>query len=261
MTHITDSLQDAVNFIYKFIPQKTPTPEALQEVRIIAHRGSWNLEHRLENTIAAFDHCLNKNIWAIEFDIRWTADNVPMVHHDQTTKRVFNKNITIANTRFSELREQLPLIPTLDEIITRYSGKLHFMIEIKDNPSPEQAKILKDILKNIDPVQDYHFMCLELDFFKNLNFVTSKCFVSIAKTNIRTIFKHSLKQNFGGFTGQYLLLSNKMRHGCHQQGIKVGTGFPTEKNSFYREINRGIDWIFTNHSTELAQLKDTSQSS
>lgn len=254
MIKLTDKLQELSNKVFRFIPQPTPSIEKLKAVKIVAHRGDWNNSDRLENTLEAYDFCVDKNIWAIEFDIRWSKDNVPMVHHDASTLRVFGKDRLISDMNLSEVKNDFPKIPELSEVINRYGKKLHFMIELKATQSPEQAEILKEALGSLTPIDDFHFLSLDLNRFNNLNFVPKKSFVSVARTNISKIHASSLKQEIGALTGQYLLLSNKMKDQCHKQGLKVGTGFPDSKNLFFREVGRGVDWVFTNHAVNLAKL-------
>ncbi len=253
MVKITDTLQQLCNSLYRYIPQSQPSMEALSGVQLVAHRGAWDSQDRLENTLPAFDHCLNKKIWAIEYDIRWTADDVPVIHHDTNTTRVFNMDLSIANTMFARLRERIPAIPQLAEVIGRYNNKIHHMIELKNKPSEKQLGILQEILTPLTPIADYHFMSLDIDWFSAMKQWNSKCFVSVARTNINQIYKETLQRDLGGFTGQYLLVSDKMRSACLKHGITVGTGFPDSKNLLFREVNRGIPWVFTNRAVELSQ--------
>jgi len=254
MIKLTDKLQELCNKVFRFIPQQRPSIEKLKAVKIVAHRGDWNTSDRLENTLEAFDFCLDKNIWAIEFDIRWSKDNRPVVHHDASTLRVFGKDRLISDMNLSEIKKDFPKIPELSEIIKRYDKKLHLMIELKTTQSTEQTEVLKETLSSLTPINDFHFLSLELDRFNNLNFVPKKTFVSVARINISKTCASSIEQEIGALTGQYLLLSNKMKDQCHKQGLKVGTGFPDSKNLFFREVGRGVDWVFTNHAAKLANL-------
>lgn len=252
---ITDTLQEYCNKVFKRIPRQTPSKELLERIKIVAHRGDWNLTDRKENTLAAFKSCLNKGIWAVEMDIRWTSDNVPIVHHDASPLRVFGEDFWISEMSFANLRKQIPLIPSLQEIVELFAGKIHLMIELKNHPTPDQAKILWDVLSPLNPVHDFHFMSLDLERFHPLKNFPNKSFVSIARTNIFAVYKKSLEMELGGFTGQYFLLTSKMKNTCQKQNILVGTGFPDGDELLFRETNRQVDWVFTNHPIELAQTR------
>lgn len=254
MVKATDWLQAKANQIYGFIPYKKPPKEAFDRSKLVAHRGCWNRSDRLENTMAAFDHCLNKKIWAIEFDVRFTSDNVPVVHHDATLARVFNDPRKLEEVDFLTLRKEFPQIPTLIEVVSRYQNKLHLMIELKTTPTEEQVENLRKDLIVLKPIEEYHFMSLNFQHFKPLSFCPKKAFVSIGRTNIKSIFHESLVEGIGAVTGQYLLVSNKMKVSCQDLDMKVGTGFPDSKNLLYREVNRGVDWIFTNEADKLSQF-------
>lgn len=253
MAKFTDHLQNWCNNLYGWVPQPRPRPEQLKNTRLIAHRGAWNNKDILENTIESFQRCLNNKVWAIEFDIRWTSDNIAVVHHDESTQRVFAKKLLIHETSFKTLRQQIPQIPTFSEIIEQFSGRIHFMIELKTLCTPKQVLIIKNLLNHLEPITDYHFMSLDPQRFSPIDFAPKESFVSIGLTNVYSIYKKTLSQHYGGFTGHYFLINNKMKQQCQKRGIIVGTGFPHNKNLLYREVRRGIPWIFTNKALDLAK--------
>lgn len=56
--------------------------------------------------------------------------------------------------------------------------------------------------------------------------------------------------------GHYLLLNAQLVAQHRAKGQKIGTGFATSRFCFYREVNRGVDWIFTNHALKLCGIRD-----
>ena len=70
---------------------------------IIGHRGA--SAHAPENTIPAFRLAERAGADAIEFDIRLTADGVPVVVHDPTLLRTTGRRYTVATSSFATLRE------------------------------------------------------------------------------------------------------------------------------------------------------------
>ena len=65
----------------------------------------------------------------------------------------------------------------------------------------------------------------------------------------------ALARNLAGACGHYLLFSQDMIERHHRQGQKVGTGFIVSRFGFYRELNRGVDWVFTNNVLELEAIR------
>jgi glycerophosphoryl diester phosphodiesterase len=254
---IKDWLLTAVDLTMSAIPQPKPSDELLRRLKIIAHRGCCE-NGAIENTLEAFAEAEKAGAWGIEFDVRWTEDDIPVVHHDQDAKRTFNKPIVLDEIRFENLRREIPEIPTLKEVIDRFSGNLHLFIEVKSEKrgwSEARWEILKGHLSQINPGEDYHIMSLKAELLTSCHFVPPGARLPVAEFNIRAMSELSLRQNFAGLTGQYLMLTNSLAQQHHSAGQKAGTGFATSKNLLYREVNRGIDWIFTNHALKLSQYQ------
>lgn len=70
--------------------------------KIIAHRGASALAP--ENTMAAFEKARILGCKCIEFDVRYSADNVPMVHHDDKLDRTTNATGMLQYRTYSDLK-------------------------------------------------------------------------------------------------------------------------------------------------------------
>ncbi len=77
---------------------------------VYAHRGGSRL--RPENTLIAFDNGLSLGADGLEFDVRLSADGVPMVHHDETIDRTTDG--------------QGPLSSFTAEALARFDAGYHF---------------------------------------------------------------------------------------------------------------------------------------
>lgn len=248
----------SVDAVYAVIPRTKPSSEALQQTRLVAHRGAWGPD-RPENTLEAFDAAWQAGVWGIELDLRWSADLEPVILHDPDCRRVFGQPCTPARMRREELRRSVPGLPTLAEVIDRYGKHLHLMLEIKeeDYPDPEkQSDALAALFSPLEPVRDYHLLALDPALFSRFPWLPREACVTVAQTNVRTMSDLTLKENYGAFTGHYLLTSNRLLHRHQAAGQQVGVGFPSSRNSLLREIGRGVDWIFTNHAEQLQKHLD-----
>ena len=254
-----DSIQSLVDVTYKMLPQKVPDHELLRKAKIVSHRGEYDNRNISENTLRAFKRALDSGVWGLEFDIRWTADLQPVVIHDRETSRVFNKNITIANVTFNYLRQRVPQIPTLEEVIKLFGHKMHLMVEIKKEPlldSTQQSNILAELFSNLIPVNDYHFISLNPSVFDNINFVPSMALLTVSEMNTKRLSQMAYNRRYGGITGHYLLITDELIEKHHKINQKVGTGFIASKNALFREIHRGVDWIFSNQACRLQKIVD-----
>jgi len=180
-----------------------------------------------------------------------------MVFHDKDLMRLFKCELVLQETNFKELRRAFPVIPSLEEVVNNYGNKMHLMIELKkeDYPHPEsQSFMLEQILRNLEPTVNFHFIALHPEMFNFINFVPSQCFLPIAYTSYKKFSKAAFRSRYGGVLGHYQFLSKKRIERHLEKGHKVGVGYVSSKNSLYRELNRGVEWLFSNHACYMQRL-------
>ena len=256
--HLEKLLQFLADGVYASIPRPRPAKSALLNSKIVSHRGEHNNKTVRENTLAAFDRVLDQGVWGIELDIRWTKDLQPVVVHDLDCRRVFGSTLEVNKVTLGELQLQIPEIPSLDQIIQRYGKKIHLMVEIKaalfSDPHYQQAR-LKELFSSLEPGIDFHILALASDLFELVSFLPGGALLPVAEFNIRALSEKALQNNYAGISGHYLLISENTirKHGRRKQ--KTGTGFVRSRFSFYRELNRGVEWIFTNHALKLGSIQ------
>ena len=90
------------------VPTATPTPEPTKAPEnhtsyMIAHRGDTSTAP--ENTMSAFQSALLRGYKAVETDVQFTKDNVPVILHDSTINRTSNGTGRIMDLTFDEVRE------------------------------------------------------------------------------------------------------------------------------------------------------------
>lgn len=68
----------------------------------VAHRGAPDLAP--ENTAESFAGAAAQGVDAIECDLRLTADGVLVCHHDDTTGRVWDEDLTVSETTLGKLQ-------------------------------------------------------------------------------------------------------------------------------------------------------------
>jgi glycerophosphoryl diester phosphodiesterase len=247
----------AVDALMAIMPRRRPARAELDGCRIVSHRGEHDNRSVQENTMAAFETATRAGAWGIEADIRWTADMVPVIIHDPDTVRVFGKDVDIAATTLADLQIEIPEIPSLKQLIDRFGGKTHLMLEIKAEPFPQlerQKEILRALLAPFEPGKDYHFLALDADLFDLFDIEPRSCCLGVAEENVSQLSERIISGGYGGLTGHYLLLGEKIMERHHKAGQRIGTGFIRSRNCLYREINRGVAWIFTNDAVALARI-------
>ena len=250
--------QHIVDFWFMAIPRPRPSHQALLDGKIISHRGEHDNLQVKENTLAAFARVVDAGGWGIEFDVRWTRDLEPVVIHDTDTRRVFDVDLVVAEASLTELRQRVPEVPTLAEVVKRFGGASHLMVELKaDGLGAEEAREnrLQEIFASLTAGDDYHFLALQFDLFNLVEFAGAGACLSVAELNMPVVSREALLRNFAGACGHYLLMNRGMIRRHHLVGQNVGVGFIVSRFGFYRELNRGVDWVFTNHALRLAAIR------
>lgn len=253
-------LSQTIGFVFAALPQIKPTKDKLKKTRLVAHRGVHENDLAIENTLSAFQFVKDNNVWAAEFDVRFTRDNVPIVHHDPHCGRLFkHPEIEISHINFIDLRKNIPEIPTLLETVQLLSPNVHMMIEIKEDyrHSPERVQIIENILSRLQPIQHFHLICLKPEYLEAFRNYPKAALIDVFWLNTATVLQQNSQLGHGGVAGYFLFLSSQEIVKLHAQTKTIGVGFLDSENSLYREVNRGADFIFTNHPLRLKRYIDS----
>lgn len=142
--------------------------------RAIAHRGA--SRECPENTIAAFDEALRQQCDAIELDLQLTADGIPVVYHDRTLHKISGRRHRIDTRSLSELRRldagawfdprfSGERIPTLTEVLVRYAGRTHLLLELKlrsdQTTRLRLARTVAEIVHQAGATDRVHLLCFD----------------------------------------------------------------------------------------------------
>jgi glycerophosphoryl diester phosphodiesterase len=255
--HVEEMFHHLVNRLCRRWPRPVSRPHRIHACRIISHRGEHDNHTCFENTLAAFDKAADAGVWGIELDIRWTRDLVPVVFHDADTLRLFNEAARIRHMTASELKERFPLIPAFSEVVERYGRRRHLMIEIKTEPYPRpsvQIRRMQRLLRHLSPGRDFHLMGLDPGMFTYFDFLPAAAFIPIARVRIDRFSRLAAAHGWGGVAGHYLLATRGLINRHHGLGQRIGTGFADSRNCLYREVSRGVDWIFSNRALAMQAI-------
>lgn len=250
---LLDYVEKMVDTLFSVLPRSQPDAKSLNNCFLVAHRGLHdNARGVIENTLYAFDRALKSGCKGIEFDVQVTADNVLVVHHDADLKRLWGQDKLIAQLTLVELQMLVPQIPTLAEVVAAYGTLMHLFIELK-SPFTHFAA-LAETVNHLMPCQDYHLLTLDAAMFANQSRFPKKCLLLVAAFNVHAYCKLSIEQGYGGVLGNYLLMRTKYLHQLRHAGQMVGVGFVDSKFSLYRELGRGIQYIFTNNASNIVTM-------
>lgn len=129
---------------------------------IIAHRGASG--HAPENTLTAFKLAIASAADGVEFDVRLSKDEIPVVIHDATLLRTAGLRMQVADLSAAELkaldavswfnkthfvgdrdRSEIEGVPTLDDVLDLYTDQIGpIYVELKCNIS-EALKLVERV--------------------------------------------------------------------------------------------------------------------
>jgi len=118
----------------------------------IAHRGLHDLQAgRPENTLAAFAAAIAR-AYAIECDVRLTADGEAVVFHDENLQRLTGSTGDVATTSLAAMRRLRVLgtaeaPPSLADVMALVAGRVPVLIELKSIGArgPLEAAVYREL--------------------------------------------------------------------------------------------------------------------
>lgn len=124
-------------YLYLVAPRMINKPDRSKLMGVhYAHRGLFDNETEApENSLNAMRKAVKAG-YGIEFDIQLSKDNIPMVFHDASLKRMCGVDGKIWDYTLEELQKMKlansnQTIPTLEQVLEVVSGKVPLIIEYK----------------------------------------------------------------------------------------------------------------------------------
>jgi glycerophosphoryl diester phosphodiesterase len=140
----------------------TPTLPTIMKPLIIAHRGT--SADAPENTLIAFKKSIEIGADGIEFDVRLSKDNVPMVIHDGHLRRTGNLDAKVKDLTAEELQkidvgkwfsekfvgETVPTLTQVFDLFKDNEMRLYVELKCKKHNYQEYAKAVAEVIKQYD---------------------------------------------------------------------------------------------------------------
>jgi glycerophosphoryl diester phosphodiesterase len=123
-------------------------PTNKQHLYNIAHRGA--SAYAPENSLQAFYKAAEMGSDLVEIDVRFTKDNVPVVSHDDTLRRVYGVDGVISDVTLEQLRALTPpgmdVIPTFDDVAEVCKNlQMGIYLDIKEVNAETMVKVFETL--------------------------------------------------------------------------------------------------------------------
>jgi glycerophosphoryl diester phosphodiesterase len=233
---------------------------------VVAHRGASATFP--ENTLESFAAAVEAGAQAVEFDVRLSADRVPVVVHDPDVSRRtdgagFVHELTVAELKRLDAGgggEPRTEIPTLREALDLLSGRVGVDIEIKNIPgepafdSPDEA-VVAATLRELDaaafsgPVLVSSFNWLSIERSRELAPDVPTGFLTIAAMDPFAAIVYAREAGHGWVLPQadaVRAAGGGFVEEAHGAGIRVGTWVADEEGPMAGLFQLGVDAVATN---------------
>lgn len=242
---------------------------------IIGHRGASAVAP--ENTLVAFEEALRVGADGIEFDVRLSRDEVPVVIHDGNLKRTALVNGLVSELTVDQLREfnvgafsrrlddERYRVPTLVEVLQMFKktdGLLY--LEMKGEPVGEK------LVERVAELIDEHAMgnqviveCFQLEAIKLLKDIapgirTAALFESrLRRPFSRNPLKAATESHVDEVAPHHSLVTESLVKEAKDSGFEVVVWTVDDPRWIQRAKNLGIKALITNDPASMLVRRDS----
>ncbi len=211
---------------------------------LIAHRGASAYEP--ENTLAAFRKAIDMGCDAIEFDVRFTKDGIPIVIHDEDLKRVTGVNKRVRELTLDEIRGMMVMgreqIPTVDEVLSEVRGKAVIFMEIKD--LVDEGYIVR-ILREHNVIDHSLVISFNYEYLRVIKALDSSIEIGLLTYTRPLPIDKAVKLKAMAILPRYNLVTPNVVREIHSKKLKIYTWTVNDVSIALKMKNYGVDGIAT----------------
>lgn len=257
----------ALSLLFSPISQafaEEPTTGERKQVDNIAHRGATG--YAPENTVAGFDLAVDMKADYIEIDVQRSKDGELVVIHDTSVDRTTDGTGKVGGLTFDYLRsldagswkgEQFAgePIPTFEEILDRYHGKVGILIELKAPelyPGIEEQVADKLKERNLDKPQNEKIIIQSFNFesMKTMDQLLPNVPIGVLTSNRADTTAEAL-QEFTAyadwFNPSYGIVTEELVNQVHSLGMQIGSWTVRSQEAADFLFEMDVDAIITDY--------------
>ncbi|WP_066950685.1 glycerophosphodiester phosphodiesterase [Streptomyces lushanensis] len=225
--------------------------EAARTVVAVGHRGD---PYRIrENTLPSIRSALERGAHAVEIDVRLTRDDVPVLLHDRTTRRLWGHDRPLAELTHQELDEvSAGGVPTLREVLTAVDGA-RLMIDLP-GATEESVRTVVGTVRECGAAERVYY-CAGAGAMLAVRAADAGAEIAMTWTTLappRPALLAAVRPRWLNY--RFGLISRELADRNHRDGLLVSAWTADTRRSMRRLIARGADSITTNRVDVLAAL-------
>ena len=238
--------------------------------RVCAHRGFNTIAP--ENTLPAFGAATALGADEIEFDVRWSADDVPVLIHDPCLERISDGVGNVRDCTLEELRkfdfgahsgERFAglRILTLEDFLRNFPGRPVLNIDIKTGPgfSAEALRGVAELIRRYGWSEHAYFMAAPQVMEAALEVAPwmPRCMrAGSTEEERRTIVERAARWQCGKVQFYKPVVTREMIAHAHSLGMRCNLFWSDDPEEARRFFEMGIDTLLTNDYWTIARVRD-----
>ena len=235
---------------------------------VIGHRGAAG--DAPENTPAAFALAVDLGVDAVEFDVQFSADGVPVVFHDETLTRMAGVAARISDhseavlSRFDvgflhgkEFRGER--IPTVAEVARIVPARIGLHVELKDYEpvSEEQLTALMETLERHGGLERVIISSPHEDQIEQVKKGWPEARAALLLfRNVRFPRDAARRAALLGCVAvnpNYKLVDSELMRICHRHKLKVFAFTVNERGTMRKLMDMGVDGFYTDYPKRIKE--------
>ncbi|MFJ1812223.1 MULTISPECIES: glycerophosphodiester phosphodiesterase [unclassified Streptomyces] len=225
----------------------------MHNVIAVAHRGD---PYRFrENTIDSLRSALALGADAVELDVRLTRDGVPVLLHDATLKRLWERDRPLLSLSAAEVRGLTAgAVPTLEEALAATDGS-RLMLDLPGTREVRTAQRIVDAV-HAAGAADRVYYCADATAMLAVRAADPSAEIALTCTSLappRPALLDAVKPRWLNY--RFSLVDRGLAARVHHGGHLLSVWTPDTRRSMRRLIDLGVDSITTNRIEVLTALR------
>ncbi|MER6627743.1 glycerophosphodiester phosphodiesterase [Streptomyces sp. NPDC000987] len=225
----------------------------MQNVTAVAHRGD---PYRVrENTVDSLRSALGLGADAVEIDVRLTKDGVPVLLHDATLKRLWERDRPLRSLTAGEVRELTDGgVPTLADALAATDGT-RVMLDLPGGPDVRAVRRVVDVVREAGARERVYY-CADAPAMLAVRAADPSAEIALTRTTLappRPVLLEAIRPRWLNY--RFSLVDRALAARVHRDGYLLSVWTPDTRRSMRRLIDVGVDSITTNRVDVLSPLR------
>ncbi|MGY1497216.1 glycerophosphodiester phosphodiesterase [Streptomyces sp. QTS52] len=225
----------------------------MQNVTAVAHRGD---PYRVrENTADSLRSALDRGADAVEIDVRLTLDGVPVLLHDATLKRLWERDRPLAVLSAAEVRGLTEGgVPTLAEALAVTEGS-RVMIDLPGSPDARAVRRVTDVVREC-AAEERVYYCADAPAMLAVRAVDPSAEIALTWKSVappRPALLAAVRPRWLNY--RFTLVDRRLVARVHRDGHLLSVWTPDTRRSIRRLLDAGVDSVTTNRIDTLCALR------